>query len=95
MTVPINLVDSVLFGCCFLIIPKRTLECVILQERGDSMSLDYNNPFLQQKITKQADEQFKNIYSDDFSRRLEGSKIITEVLKNTDKNDQCNPFKVN
>ncbi|MCK9333271.1 hypothetical protein CN13_02335 [Petrotoga sp. HKA.pet.4.5] len=59
------------------------------------MSLDYNNPFLQQKITKQADEQFKNIYSDDFSRRLEGSKIITEVLKNTDKNDQCNPFKVN
>lgn len=51
--------------------------------------LDFNNPFLQQKITQQADQQFKNIYTSDFSRRQEGAKIITGILK---QNNNDNPF---
>lgn len=54
------------------------------------MNLDFNNPFLQQKIQQQADQQFKPIYQNDFTARKEGAKIITEVLKQGDSN---NPFK--
>ena len=51
------------------------------------MNLDFNNPFLQQKITQQAEQQFKPIYQNDFIARNEGAKIITEVLKQPDNNN--------